>query len=199
MAKKSKVFSDNKALKVLSDATKGTLEINRAKVYSTDPKVHYSRNNPKHKLTFHYGCDLLQYNIVVRPFIMKKYRLEHYLELDVLLYLFPIEYFTRADFKYLPTTKHHYSIQKLIDLNHIEMCVKGKNSKDVFRLSMRAVNIVREYYAYLSGEKVLNENSYLNPFKAKKQTEQNMLREKIMLKLKKQVERNPERFKKYTF
>ncbi len=194
-------LSDLQALEVLSENTREQLKRHKAKVavraYKDSNSRKYSRKKPKNVLYFNNGYDLLQYTIVVRPFIMKKYNIEKYIELEILLYLFPIQYFTMKDFKVLLTRNFNYGLSTLIDLGYVEMCIERyANGSNVYTLTEHAVNIVKEYYQYLSGEKTINPDSYLNPFKGKNVAKADKAREKVMLKLKKQSENWPSLFRK---
>ena len=158
----------------------------------------YSRNNIDGKYIFEHGCDLLEYSIVVKPYIYKKFNIKHSIELDILLYLYPKQYFTRSDFNLLPAVMYNYTFKYLIELGHFEKCVDNRvQTKIVWRLSENAMKIVREYYLYLSGERVISPSKELNPFKDKDAAKVDEMRERLMLKLRAQSERNPERFRKY--
>jgi hypothetical protein len=158
----------------------------------------YSKYNPAAKLSFEHGCDLLQYSIVVKPYIYKKFNLKHPIELDILLYLYPIQFFTRSDFALLPVAMYNYNFITLIDMGYLEKCVDHRIRKDVvWRLSDLSMKIVKEYYLYLSGEMKLAPNTPANPFRSKEKVKADTMRERIMMKLRAQAERNPGRFNKY--
>ena len=193
--------SDLQVLEMLSDKTRKNLKYHGAKISvraSKDSNSRkYSRKKPNNVLYFNNGYDLLQYNIVVRPYIMKKFKIEKSLELDVLLYLFPFQYFTMKDFRLLLTSNYNYGLKTMIELGYVELCIEKYNDgAKVYTLSEHAVKIVKEYYQYLSGEKTLNPDSYTNPFRDVEAKKIDKTREKVMLKLKKQSENFPSLFKK---
>lgn len=204
LEKERNELSDNQVLEVISDTTRNALKHHKIKVSVRTTKDScsrkYSRKKPKNVLYFNNGYDLLQYTIVVRPYIMKKYGIKKTIELEVLLYLFPIQYFTLKDFKLLLTRNHNLGLTTLIDMGYIELCVeKHNNGAKVYTLTEHSVKIVKEYYQYLSGEKVLNPDSYTNPFRGPEAKKVDRTREKVMLKLKKQAENWPSLFKKNLF
>ena len=77
----------------------------------------------------------------------------------------------------------------LMELGYVEITVQRKGrASHIYGLTSVAKNIVIDYYAYLSGEKVIKTKSpFYNPF-AKKPSQANKMREKVMLKLKQQAE-----------
>lgn len=193
--------SDLQVLEVLSDDTRGALKRHNAKIsvraYKDSNSRKYSRKKPKNVLYFNNGYDLLQYNIVVRPYIMKKYNIEKQIELDVLLYLFPLQYFTMKDFRVLLTSYHNYGLKTMIEMGYVELCIERRNhGAKVYTLTEHAVKIVKDYYRYLSGEKTINPDSYTNPFKGPEARKIDKAREKVMLKLKRQSENFPSLFRK---
>jgi hypothetical protein len=190
-------FSDKGVLENLSDETREELVNHRAKVMLRNDvknkKSRYSKKNPKHKLYFRTGCDLLQFNIVVRPFIIKKFNIENPDIFDVLLYLFPIQFFTMPDFRFLPLKNlpfKYFREQGYIETS-LESLNKGKN---VYRLTDLSQKIVTEYYEYLSGEKTIRKGSYKNPFHNQESTKIDALREEVMLKLKRMSETRTSKF-----
>jgi predicted secreted protein len=192
-------FSDNFILERVSNETRKSLKINFVKVTtSTNPKFRkhkYSKENPKHIEYFYKGFDLLQYTIVVKPFILKKFNIEKPIILDVLLYLFPFQLFSANDFKLLPIQNINMHIKTLTNIGYIAPIVEEKyRGKKVFKLTDTAQKIVREYYMYLSGEKTISEGKYKNPFNYKDVTKVDKVREEVMLKLKRQSETRRSKF-----
>jgi hypothetical protein len=127
MAKpKSKIAGSAK--EVLSEKTKEVMRLHEVDVdtstHNEYAKEKYSRKNERQKLIFTRGRDLLQFNIVVRPYIIRKHRLNNQTELDVLLYLFPIQYFTKRDFNALPVKNEGYHMNTLMELGFVEVIVK---------------------------------------------------------------------------
>lgn len=191
----------NKALKSVGSIAKRTLirekiniELNPNSPYK---EMNYSRKSEKSILYFKNGYDLLQYSIVIKPYIYKKYNMKSPLDLDMLLYLFPIQFFSSVDFTQLPLRQHNITLKGSIEAGYIELAIVGsKGLGAVYTLSEKSVRIVRDYYEHLSGEKVLNPDSYTNPFKKKNAAHVDRTREKLMLKLKRQTEYQPSVFRK---
>lgn len=194
-------FSDLEVLKVLGEDTKNKLIKNKAQISKCNTvenkKIKYGKKKVAVRMSFHYGYDLLQYSIVVKPFIYKKYNIKSPLELDALLYLFPIQYFTVNDFKFLPLRQYGIYLKTMIENGYIELCVKKVAvAGNIYTLTDHSVRIVKDYYAYLSGEKTIGNTSYTNPFKDTKATKADRLRERLMLKLKALSESSPSNFRK---
>jgi hypothetical protein len=193
------------ALEVLSDKTIHELHQHRADVEkSSHPdyaKAKYSLKNKKHKLIFKDGRDLLQYNIVVRPYIIRKYRLEKDMELDILLYLFPIQYFTMRDFKILPTVNAGYHLNTLLEMNFIEIAIPHANghTNNIYQLTERSKKIVTDYYEYLSGEKSVNPTGPTNPFADPKAKKIDRLRQKVLDKLTHQTKTFPKLYRRHLY
>lgn len=196
---KKKEVSDVEALAELSENTKEGLKINRItlKNSSKNPEIikKYSRKSRDTVETFVNGFDLLQYMIVVKPYIMKKYKIEKSIELEALLYLFPIQFFTLSDFKLLGLKQHNLHIKTLEDLGYLKLCIKKTDGRNIYTLTEHAINIVTDFYKYLSGEKTINLNTTYNPFRGEASAQIDKLRERLMLQLKTQVKKNPNKFK----
>lgn len=203
MYKKATITREAK--QVLSSETLETVKGKKLNVVkSTHPneaKAKYSKKDSRQKVIFTAGRDLLQYNIVVRPYILRKYRIEKDVELDVLLYLFPFQYFTSRDFKQLPIAHMSYNLKTLRDLNYIEIVVQHKigNNGNVYGLTERAKKIVKEYYEYLSGEKTVNPKGYKNPFADKESFKVDEQRQKVLDKLTHQTKTQKKQYRKHFY
>ena len=149
---------------------------------------------------FRKGYDLMQYTIVVRPFILKLYKIEKEIVLDLLLYLFPIQYFTNIDFKLLPLKHTGYNVKTLLAEGYIDLCIeKNHYGSRVYLLSERSHKIVMDYYKYMSGEKTIGTGTSVNPFKDENATQMDQVREKLMKDLKSRLDRFPNQFKNTFF
>lgn len=163
----------------------------------TKSRSKYSTFQKTHRINFRLGFDLLQYNIVVRPFICKLHRIKHPLELDALLYLYPIQFFTTKDFAELPLRQYNITLKSCVDTGYLKNVVVGfHKDRSVYSLSDFGINIVQDYYQYLSGEKTINDGKYKNPFRAEDSIKIDAQREKVMVRLKEQTEKNPSKFRK---
>lgn len=198
ITKKKEHVSDVEALEELSENTKEGLLINRIalKNSSKNPDIikKYSRKSRDIVEKFVNGYDLLQYMIVVKPYIMKKYKIEKSIELEALLYLFPIQFFTLNDFKLLGLKQYNLHIKTLEDIGYLKLCVTRTDGRKVYTLTEKSVNIVTDFYKYLSGEKGISLNND-NPFRGEGSAKIDKLRERVMLQLKTQVQKNPNKFK----
>ncbi len=196
---KKPIKSDASALEKIGPNTKTTLKNHKAVIrMNADPvnrQMKYSKS--KRMLWFKSGYDLLEYSIVVKPYIYKKYRMKSQFELDALLYLFPKQFFNQADFNLLGLKQYNISIKTMIESNYLEEAIsRTKTAGSIYTLTDKSIKLVREYYEYLSGEKVLNAKSYTNPFRGAESAKVDKLRERVMLKLKHQSENYPDQFRK---
>lgn len=195
-------FSNNNILENMSLNLRKQIIKHRALViYKTINKgMGYSRKNPKYRLNFEKGYDILQYNIVVKDYILRRYKLTKEIELDVLLYLFPFQFFSTEDFMVLPLRTKGYNLKKMVELGYIEIKIKrdyNTGASNIYTLTSYASEVVRNYYQYLSGEKTIKEGFYTNPFLGSESKKIDRDREKLMLKLAKQVKNTPNKFKSY--
>lgn len=152
---------------------------------SIKTKKHSSRKYTQPKdLTIYQGYDLLENMVLVRMFIQKKYKIS-LATLEVLLYLFPKNYFMHKDYFEMPKPMGFNRIKNLTDLNMIDIAVNGVTMvKSVFRLSTRARNIVIDFYQYLSGEKKIPEGGYQeSPFHSEKPNMMTKMRMDLVTKL----------------
>lgn len=199
--KKKLELSDSKVLEVLSESTRKTVVANKAQIEvlsktSADIPNKYSRKSKKVLLSFVGGYDLLQYMIAVRPFICKRYNIKTLWELEVLLYLFPIQYFTNSDFKQVGLRQYNITLKSMLDDGYMKLCVKKVDSAgNLYALSDHSINIVKDFYKYLSGEKTINLKSDMNPFRGNDVANVDKIRERVMLKLKRQTETSPSKFR----
>lgn len=203
MYKKSTITKEAK--QVLSPETLEKVKKKKVNIVkSTHPneaKAKYSKKDSRQKVIFTAGRDLMQYNIVVRPYILRKFRIEKDVELDVLLYLFPFQYFTARDFKALPITHMSYNLKTLKELNYIQVVVDHNTglSGNIYGLTERAKKIVKEYYEYLSGEKTVNPNGYKNPFADKEAFKVDAQRQKVLDKLTHQTKTQKKQYRKHFY
>lgn len=115
------------------------------------------------------GYDIMQNLIVVRPYIMKRYDIEFRL-LEVLLYLFPMQYFTQDDYRVVPKPFTYRSVKDMMRLDMICISVNGENKgKHLYCLTRKAKEIVIHFYQCVSGEKKIPE-TFVNPLTRKTAT-----------------------------
>jgi|GEM_PF-2234942 len=149
---------------------------------------HMKKNNLNKKtfLKHYHSYDFLQMSMIVRPYIIKKYNINITI-LELLLYLYPYNYFTRPDYMLLIRPFSVLTIDNLIDkgLARLAVDVPGKNKK-IYQLSTIAKNIVTNYYETLAGAKKIPIN-YKNPF----MTAEANRSDKIRLKLIKNLQNLP--------
>lgn len=193
----AKELQDNVGAHTAEIAKKHRVKIDN----TTDPslkKRKYTKTDQGQRLNFIQGFDLMQYNIVVRDFIVKLYKLKNQYELDILCYLFPIQFFTGKDFRVLPVKKWGTNLKQMIEDGYIDIKIHSiKGAGNIYGLSEHATRAVRDYYYYLSGEKTMNLKSTLNPYKYPQQTRVDNQLERVMLKLKRQSEHSPKLFTNY--
>lgn len=152
----------------------------------------YSMYNAKIKEYFITGFDLLRFNIAVRPEVRRIFNIKKDIEIDALLYLFPMQYFTRRDYEELPLKQYNLHLKTMIDLGHIELFLDKfdvNNGTKIYRLTNRAKDIVMTYYKMLSGE------SFDKPeFEPKKISKVDKVRIKLIEKFERQLKTQPKKF-----
>lgn len=195
-----KEFSDKTVLKQLGSDTRKSLSIHNVRVAASTNRMQYTKKNPKMLFHFKQGFDLMQYTIVVRPFVLKLYQIEKEIILDVLLYLFPIQYFTNKDFNLLPLRNTGYNRKQLILLGYVDRCVEITNrGGNIYCLSEKSMRIVNDYYKYMSGEKTIGSSPSVNPFMDEEASSMDRSREKLMKELKVRLDSQPNLFKNTFF
>ena len=200
MKLKKKDYSDNYVLEQIGPDTKKALRKHHTRIKTDTFPMAYSRKNPKHSLKFRTGYDLMRYSIVVRPFIVKLYKLESDLLLDILVYLFPIQYFTNKDYKLLPLYNTKFNLKQMVFKGYVDCAVEQSNfGSKVYCLSEKSIKVVVDYYKYMSGEKRIGKASSVNPFKDPEATRMDIKREKLMQSLKERFESQPHLFKNTYF
>lgn len=118
------------------------------------------------KVSDHYN--FLEYYLIVRMYMQKKHNIDNRL-LEILFFLYPKKLFSWKDFKEYPLTFTYRKIDKLIDMEMVEVFRPDTaKSRQIYRLTLKAQAIVRNFYEYLSGEKKLPTNRFNNPLLATK-------------------------------
>lgn len=166
-----------------------------SKTNPANDKKLYSRKSKKRLLKFLEGYDLLQYSIAVRPYIFRKYRIDNLLHFEAVLYMFPIQFFTLLDFQKMPLRSSNVYLKHLVEEGLVEKAVIGEKT-NIYTLTKRSVDMVRDYYHYLSGKRTLNPDHYTNPFRGKDAFKADREREKLMMDLKKKEISDPNGFKR---
>lgn len=157
--KSNPVFFDK-----LPEGAKELVVKKRLVVIETGSPKARKRNYSKQKFLLAMdGHDILQNLIVVRPYMIARYKIEFRL-LELLLYLFPMQYFTQDDYRIVPKPFTYRSVKDLLRLEMIVIAVNGENrGKHLYALSRKAKEMVIHFYQVLSGEKRIPEN-HQNPF-----------------------------------
>lgn len=115
--------------------------------------------------------NLLENQYVVRKYYQKKYNMK-IMELEILLYLFPKQYFSQADYKDFPRNFTYRQLSYLINKGHVKIFQEGKNkAQHVYSLTQSAKLIVINYYKLLSGELKIPTISENNPMIRKDATQ----------------------------
>lgn len=112
------------------------------------------------------GYDALQYMAIVRRFIQKRYDL-HLIDLELLLFLFPIGLWSKKDYSRFPHSYATRRISHLIDKGMVENIFEDRivdRDDCVYRLTAKAKRAVTQFYKYLNKEETLPETSSSNPF-----------------------------------
>lgn len=140
----------------------------RVKDKHPHPDNYYSQDWEHPKLLYCYlGYDLLELQMFVRPFILKKHGLSQRM-FETLLFLYPKLYFTILD--YFPISHAGYDVRfpiYLVKKGYLNVVAKPKDGSNkqnidkrwVYTLSDNAKKIVEEYYELLSGERKFPEEN----------------------------------------
>lgn len=126
-----------------------------------------AKNNKRYTKTrilyYSDSYDFLQYQIIVRPYVCKRFKIDFRM-LELLLYIYPLNYFTTIDYKVAVKPYSLHSIKTMVKLGFVKVMVEGKNAAEhVYTLSHQAKNIVSLYYKYMSGERKMLDNDQRNP------------------------------------
>ncbi|MDT0554044.1 hypothetical protein [Urechidicola vernalis] len=140
-----------------SEETKAQLEKNYILKRSKSKKY-------KKELIVEVNYNYLQYLGVVRIYLQNKYNLK-FEDIELLLYLYPINYFTRKDIRRFPCSWGYKRLNRLIQEDYIVKLssVPARTRGCVFMLSIKAKNLVRNYHELLSGEKSIPNCPQHNP------------------------------------
>lgn len=104
-------------------------------------------------LSYFEGYDFLQYFGLVRAHLQKKNKIDLNL-LELLLYLYPLNYYTTEDYFEIPKSFKYNRIQMLVDMGLVSIVSVGRRKKDtIYTLSKKGKQIVTSFYEYLSQEK----------------------------------------------
>ncbi|MEN9655097.1 MAG: Cellulophaga phage phi46:3 [Bacteroidota bacterium] len=114
--------------------------------------------------------DILEHFHIVRHYFYKVKKIDLQL-LEILLALYPKQYFTQSDYKFINKQYTYNRIKKLMDLGYIVLFSKDPNKMHgVYCLSIKAKHIVQDFYMCLSGEKKMSEDYTINPIFSKNQS-----------------------------
>lgn len=130
------------------------------------------------------GYDFLENFFVVRHYVCTKNKISLRV-LEILLKLYPMNYFTYQDYYELPKNFQLVRADYLIKRGFMqEIKEKHKDrTESIFKLTTVAGNLVRDFYKYLSGEKQIPEDKRHNPMASKKATEIDKLRYEFIKKM----------------
>lgn len=127
----------------------------------------YSKYKKQRFIQFYDGYDFLQNFIVVRQYVQKRYKIDLNL-LEILLYLFPMQYFTRDDYKIIPRNYGYRKISDLVRAGYVNIAVTGKNQGEhLYTLNRQGTEIVKIFYESLAGERKIPEQPQKNPMALK--------------------------------
>lgn len=148
----------------VSERTLEILKKKNTKVVVKNKSTKYHRKI----LTIDTHYNMLEYYLIVRMFMQEKHGIDNRL-LEILFFLYSKKYFTFRDFKEYPLTFSYRRIDKLLELEMVEIFRPDTaKSRQVYKLSQKAIQIVVNFYKYLSGEKQIPTNRMRNPLMARK-------------------------------
>tara|TARA_R110002012_G_scaffold321174_1_gene547899 strand:- start:4962 stop:5525 length:564 start_codon:yes stop_codon:yes gene_type:complete len=142
-----------------------------ANKYSKGIPVRYESDKEKYSKTkfvqVYRGYDFLENLGTVRQFIQRKYDIS-WRDLELMLKLFAMKVFSMSDYHATPRYYTHNKFKSALDNGFIQL-VSDHNTvvKRLYTLSARNKNIVRKFYAFLSGEEKIPEDSHYNPMAKK--------------------------------
>lgn len=124
--------------------------------------------SPKRKKFYNRSAYInLDYNLLENQYVVRKYfQKKHGItlrDLEILLYLFPKGYFSRADYKAYPLHFSNRRIQTFIGKGYVKIFQEGKNmNKHIYCLTQATKHKVQTYYKLLTGElpiPIISENN----------------------------------------
>lgn len=143
----------------VSEHTRKLLKSKGLKVQQHKPKGKFYRGTANVFKDY----NLLENQYVVRKYFQKKYGVPLN-ELELLLYLYPKQFFSHADYKLYPRNFTYRQIQKMIAIGHVRIYKEGKNyKKHIYTLSQSSKHLVLNYYKLLNGDLQIPTISENNP------------------------------------
>jgi len=110
-------------------------------------------------IVFNNDCSLLQNLHIMRRYLYYKYDVDINL-LELLLYLYPFNYFTGYDYHDFPMNFKFARLKNMVECGHIVIASDVKKGKKLYALSLNSKKIVRKFYALLSGEETIPESDF---------------------------------------
>jgi hypothetical protein len=146
--------------------------------------VHAKPMKKKKYVSCNQGYDFLENLFVVRHYVCKKNDIS-FRVLEMLLKLYPMNFFTYKDYYELPK---HFQLVRADYLIKKGLMVEIKDKKSdrtdsIFKLSTKAGNMVRDFYKFLSGEKPIPEEPKYNHMAKKDASEIDKLRLEFIKKM----------------
>lgn len=166
-----KKYSENIADEMgMSEEVKDLARKNRmifARSNSANQKRKSKKKIPKYsKYTYHQvymGYDFLKNLTYVRTYIQRKHSLE-LRELEFLLTLYPMSYFSRSEYIRLFKPLKFSKIETVVEMGLLQR-ISVSEKKSLYYLSRKSRGIVEDFYALLSGEKKFPMSTEHNPMK----------------------------------
>lgn len=126
-------------------------------------KLSFRNNNMgKHKdgkykksdfLRCYKGYDAFEKLIIVRHYVQRKHNISINL-LEILLYLFPKQYFTHLDYGIVAKQFTYQKMHNFKKTGMLEVAIRGTHvNRTLYTLSNKAKRIVFEFYELMAGEK----------------------------------------------
>lgn len=157
MAKK---YADRmrKVDKHLSQDAQDMLKRDRVKLKKSPDPDKYSRAKAK-EVNLYEGYDMLEHFLIARQYICKRYKIKIGL-LEVLLHFAAPknQFFSQKDWVLVPKQLAYSRLQPMLDKGFVSIQSEGANlAEHLFTLSNQGFAIVRGFYQYLSGERIMPE------------------------------------------
>ncbi len=124
------------------------------------------KNRNKFRLYLSDDYNELQYFGVIKKYLCWKYDINSE-DIDKLLYLYPVTYFTFKDYRRLPVSWGRMRWEGLFDKDIIEKVYGHRKQRAVYRLTRKGKGIVRQLYKLLRGDvKLPTSAEYNKSFRA---------------------------------
>lgn len=142
----------------------------------------------KKELLVRGGYDMLAYFGIVRKYFQARYELT-FEELELFFYLYPINFFTKKDYRRFPLSWGNKRFKTLIYREFFKKVSvdDGRVRGCVYMLTRQGKQIVEDFHRMLAGEKEIPTNPQLNPYFHSEANAYRLQAREIMLEMRKRI------------